>query len=996
MLMTRLMVALFIMMSVSPVMASFVINKDNTVTDTRTGLMWSRENKVMKMNWEDAIAYCENSHFSGYTDWRLPNRYELQSLVDYSAYEPAIESGFFPGTESDDYWSSTPFTDDGKKAWYVKFDNGYVDYGNKLDARYFRAVRAGRPSDIALLTPYVTSLEVSPTAALLTQPGEEMRFLVKGFYNNGDIKIPNKVVWQTSDSNVVSVSGGKVIAIDEGIAVVSATVDDHTKKATVEVSFDPVSIDVSPELLFMEVGEHALPSVFALYPNGARRALDNLEAYTLIVREGLSHVTADGHIISALSAGTATVEVASGEVSTSFQVAVSAPVPLNIVPGTVRVKQGQSVSVKISGGTPPYHATNGTVERYLGEYYWRLIAPSEGGDISYTLWDNLGEDVDLKLVVLTPLDLRYHEDDASGGKMGKQRFSDPQRDIDDNRTDTISLTASGGTPPFSWHASSGEIIIDPSQSGVEDQSVVLFTPPESAGIYTVTVVDSGGQRQDIKVSTVEPLQTDPEMLYMTPGESRDVSIFGGMGPFTANTADGSVTPPQFFERAGVGFFSYTAPITPGEYMITVLDEQGNTVRLYVTVALSLTVSPSQGYLRRGQPQSFQLAGGVGKDEDIHIMALNGTVDSHPVNMAFDYTASEIEISDVISITDLSGEQLIVNIEIVTGDPMISTGNFFVTPSSATLFKNESRRFKAVGGNGSDIAWRCNEGEGEISGQGQPSIAYTAPDTTLVTELSATDLENREVKSDIHVISDSVLISPSQVYLKPGQQAEFQGNFGTGDYTFTWMDGEGVTVERPERDASNGNFGNKLLYTAPTKIGSHYVTLFDSGGNSDRAEVVVLGGSKRKKIEKTVVYEIVAPSTLPNSETQPVAVGDVQNGGTTFSMNFDFPNYEDDEGNRIPTNFYVVGFLPQSDFILFFDGQGGIVTDQLEPCMSEVTDAVYTRGLTFDLCDPEGQIPMEIFVLAIAAEHDPGSNFSFEPEDAPFELWHFDFSFPKCR
>ena len=37
---------------------------------------------MVNMNWELALAHCETLSFAGYSDWRLPSRNELQSLID--------------------------------------------------------------------------------------------------------------------------------------------------------------------------------------------------------------------------------------------------------------------------------------------------------------------------------------------------------------------------------------------------------------------------------------------------------------------------------------------------------------------------------------------------------------------------------------------------------------------------------------------------------------------------------------------------------------------------------------------------------------------------------------------------------------------------------------------------------------------------------------------------------------------------------------------------
>jgi len=116
----------------------FTDNGDGTVTDKATGLMWLQDDQG-GMNWEEALAWCEELNAAGYDDWRLPNAKELQSLVDYSRSPdtsggPAIDPVFSctaitnaAGVEDYPfYWSSTTHasSDDrlaGKAAAYVSF-----------------------------------------------------------------------------------------------------------------------------------------------------------------------------------------------------------------------------------------------------------------------------------------------------------------------------------------------------------------------------------------------------------------------------------------------------------------------------------------------------------------------------------------------------------------------------------------------------------------------------------------------------------------------------------------------------------------------------------------------------------------------------------------------------------------------------------------------------------------------------------------------------------
>ena len=61
---------------------------DETVTDTRTGLMWSQKS-LFDMNFATAMQACPSQIWGGFADWRLPTRAEIRSLVDYTKQQPA-------------------------------------------------------------------------------------------------------------------------------------------------------------------------------------------------------------------------------------------------------------------------------------------------------------------------------------------------------------------------------------------------------------------------------------------------------------------------------------------------------------------------------------------------------------------------------------------------------------------------------------------------------------------------------------------------------------------------------------------------------------------------------------------------------------------------------------------------------------------------------------------------------------------------------------------
>ncbi len=71
---------------------NFVDNKNGTITDLATGLMWQKEDSKKGMDWEDALHYAETLTVAGYNDWRLPSAKELQSIVDYTRSPQSTQS----------------------------------------------------------------------------------------------------------------------------------------------------------------------------------------------------------------------------------------------------------------------------------------------------------------------------------------------------------------------------------------------------------------------------------------------------------------------------------------------------------------------------------------------------------------------------------------------------------------------------------------------------------------------------------------------------------------------------------------------------------------------------------------------------------------------------------------------------------------------------------------------------------------------------------------
>ena len=131
------------------------------VVDSVTGLMWqgcpagmtgdltSCNGTAATYTWSQANTYCtttlnnDSSKNAGYTDWYLPDIKELESIVDDRYSHPAVDGDFFPGTPSGYFWSSSSYAPHSGSAWFVTFNDGYVNGYVKDYGHYVRCSRRG-------------------------------------------------------------------------------------------------------------------------------------------------------------------------------------------------------------------------------------------------------------------------------------------------------------------------------------------------------------------------------------------------------------------------------------------------------------------------------------------------------------------------------------------------------------------------------------------------------------------------------------------------------------------------------------------------------------------------------------------------------------------------------------------------------------------------------------------------------------------------------------
>jgi len=133
--MRTIVLVVFLVFSFSLSAERFVVtgeDGDKVVKDSVTKLVWQQTLLVEVKMWQEAIDYCNGLDYGTYQDWRLPNRNELMSIVDYAENSPSVDSASFTGILSATYWSRSEYFSNNGYAWFVDFQYGNVDEHDKL------------------------------------------------------------------------------------------------------------------------------------------------------------------------------------------------------------------------------------------------------------------------------------------------------------------------------------------------------------------------------------------------------------------------------------------------------------------------------------------------------------------------------------------------------------------------------------------------------------------------------------------------------------------------------------------------------------------------------------------------------------------------------------------------------------------------------------------------------------------------------------------------
>jgi hypothetical protein len=300
--------------------------------------------------------------------------------------------------------------------------------------------------------------------------------------------------------------------------------------------------------------------------------------------------------VNGVMSGSATVAVRdSVGVSVPINVTVSsaAPSPLTISPGSVSGTVGETLTIAMFGGEPPYAVTlsNASVAALTTQSANKFVLSLlKAGTTPVIVSDARGQ-VQVVSVTSAPpaaLPLTLSVPSSVAIPLGSSR--------------TVSI--SGGVAPY-LVGSSNEAVMTAAVAG----SVLTLTP-QSSGTASVAVTDAVGSSISLNAtigSAVNLFTTAPASLSIGQGTSQTFSVLGGRAPYFVSSSN-----PVTLSASVVGSVLTITGGAPGSGAVAVRDSVGASVAIAVTVGNQtplFTSAPANVVMSAGTQRSFLVDGG---------------------------------------------------------------------------------------------------------------------------------------------------------------------------------------------------------------------------------------------------------------------------------------------------------------------------------------------------------------------------------------------------
>ena len=263
----------------------FSDNGDQTLTDNLTGLIWAKNANPAAATklWQGALDYIaslNSKSYLGYSDWRLPNRKELMSLVNRQQDNSVswLNAQGFSNVQVNYYWSSSSYSNGTGAAWFLGMSDGYTGHFSKGYLYNVWPVRGGQ-----------SSLTISPAS-------KDFGSITTNTTSSGQIfTISNRGTANLVVSSITLTGGDSgMFALATGTCGATPTIA-PSGSCTISATFTPTSVGAKSTTLRIASNDPATPNKdVALSGTGV------LPTYTIgtSVVGGHGSITCDSPVIS--------------------------------------------------------------------------------------------------------------------------------------------------------------------------------------------------------------------------------------------------------------------------------------------------------------------------------------------------------------------------------------------------------------------------------------------------------------------------------------------------------------------------------------------------------------------------------------------------------------------------------------------------------------------------------------------------------------------------
>lgn len=400
--------ALSLLALAAPAWATLTANADGTVTDTTTSLVWDQcpygrsgascaNGTALLVAWADALnaAVAANAaSYKGFTDWRVPNKNELESLAKLDA-APAIDTTAFPGAPAAGFWTSTTFAPEPNKGWSVTFAVGNTESINKTNVNYVRLVRSGQSSAAFSLLASQAITGFSPTSPVVIGVAPATLSATGGASGNAIVYAT------TSAASVCTVSASTVTFTGVGTCNLTANqAGNASYDAAPQATASVVITAASQTINFANPGTQTFgttPTLTATASSGLAPSFTSSTTGVCTITSGgaLSFVMAGTCTVAADQAGNANFSAAP-QLSQSFAVGqASQTIAFGAAPsvivggsGTVSTTGGASGIARVYASTTPaactVNASTGVVTGVAAGSNNCTITANQAGNTNYS------------------------------------------------------------------------------------------------------------------------------------------------------------------------------------------------------------------------------------------------------------------------------------------------------------------------------------------------------------------------------------------------------------------------------------------------------------------------------------------------------------------------------------------------------------------------------------------------------------------------------------